>query len=162
MSDLFHLPFGPSDDFYKPVDEAFDVWYDTQRARSNMGSCCPWELTAIDPPHRRVEQTRIDPVSREELRPVHPEVAAETERLQRMKRPNKDDVSSPFSPSKLACYRAGFSEGVGREKSVNNQLWVSSEHSTLKRAVRREGADYARRLLDQVIAELVKEDEESQ
>ena len=74
-----------SDDFYQFVDEAFDSWYDSQRPKSNFGSAMPYDLTALEPESRAVQwrDDRTLSKHREWSRKVHPEVAAETERVRR-------------------------------------------------------------------------------
>ena len=156
-------------DFYRFADEAFDLWHEGQEPKSNMGSCDTCELTARQPEGHVVAWKDRKFLRREDQRKVHPDVAAEAERLDAIERPSKEDVSRmEFSPSPLACFRAGFSEGVSREKQRANADWGRNLEKYadardgwvvmgLKRTVQSKGADYAREMLESVLAELEAE-----
>jgi len=159
------------DDFYRFVDAAFDEWYDSASADSHLGARMPYELTAREPEARPVSwpDDRTSLGRREWRRLVHPEVAAEAERLDQMHRPSKEDVEDVlFSPSPLACYRQGFSTGAVREKARANEEWKERLDrdkdggwavGCLHRAIRARGANYTRALLERAIEDVTRQDE---
>ncbi len=154
------------DDFYKFIDEAFDKWHDAQFARSTMGSALPYELTALQPEGRVVAwRAGANDTHREWQRKVHPAVAEEAERLEAIKHPPKEECERQFSPSPLACYRAGFSEGLNREKRRANDDWGHNLQKypdgrdgwafmALKRTIQANGIEFAHELLDKAVASL--------